>query len=153
VEHFLLGVGTRDDEFDEAERIGTVDKAGEQVLQNPMVNGRKILSDIQFQNARVPRASAPGVGERFVSSKARAAGERVGNEAAFEDRLQDIGESVVHHAVPERRGGDQARFGVDDAEGAVGARAVGAAGDLALEAVQFGFNTTTRSGIIAGASS
>jgi hypothetical protein len=111
-----------------------------------MVNGRKILSDIQFQNAGVPRASAPGVGEGFVSSKAGAAGEGVGNEAAFEDGLEDIGESVVHHAVPERRGGDEARFGVDDAEGAVGARAVGADGELALEAVQFGFEVGPESG-------
>lgn len=144
MEHFLLGVGTRrvgtgDDELDETKRIGTVDHARQQVFQNPMIDRRKVFLDIQFQDARVPRASAPGVGQGFVSPEARAAGERVGNKAAFEDRLYDIRQSVVHHAVPERRGGDEARLGVDDAEGAVGTRPVGSAGELALEAVQFGF--------------
>jgi hypothetical protein len=42
VQHFLLRVGTRDDEFDETERLGTVDHAGQQVSQNLMVDGRKV---------------------------------------------------------------------------------------------------------------
>jgi hypothetical protein len=75
VEHFLLRVGPGDDEADETERIGTADRAGQQVFQNSMVNGREIFSDIQFQNERVSRASAPGVGEGFVGPEARAAGE------------------------------------------------------------------------------
>src|SRR5205814_2681474 len=34
VEHFLPRVGTRDDQLDEAERIRTVDQAGQQVFEN-----------------------------------------------------------------------------------------------------------------------
>jgi hypothetical protein len=64
-----------------------------------------------------------------VSSKAGAAGERVGNEAAFEDRLDNIGESVVHHAVA---GGAAEMRRVLDRSGGQGERrdiAVGQTGD------------------------
>ena len=138
VERFLLGVGTRNYELDETEGIGTVDRAGEQVQAG--FDGRwtqstfaRLVSRRHEYRAQARRAWAMALS----SSKTGAAGERVGNEAAFEDRLDDIGESVVHHAVAEWCGGDGARFGCDDAEGAVGAGAVRAADELALEAEQF----------------
>ena len=61
-----------------------------------------------------------GVGESFVGSESDAACERVGNKAAFEDWLDDIGKRVMDNAVAERRGRDETRFGVDDAEVAIG---------------------------------
>ncbi len=93
--------------------------------------------DIQLQDARVPSAGEPGVCQCFVGPKARAARERVGDEPAFEDRLHHIGESVVHHPIPEWRGGNQARFRIHDPERMIGAGAVTAVDEFTLKPVQF----------------
>ncbi len=80
-----------------------------------------------------------GVGEGFVCAEAGAAGEGEGDEAALKDRLDDVGEGVVDHAVSERGGRNQPWFGVGDGEGAVGAGAVGLVCEFSHEAVDFWF--------------
>ena len=57
-----------------------------------------------------------GAVERGVRAFANAAGIRVVNEAALEDRLDDVAQCVVDHAIAEGRGRDQARLGIVDAE-------------------------------------
>jgi hypothetical protein len=70
--------------------------------------------------------------EGAMGAFAHPAGIGVVNEAALEDRLDDVDQGVVHHPVAKRGGGDDARFRIADGEVEVRPRAVGLSAQLSL---------------------
>ncbi len=57
--------------------------------------------------------------ERPVGALADPVGVGIGDEAALEERLDDVAQRVVDDPVAERGGGDQSPFGLVDVEGVV----------------------------------
>jgi len=120
-----------------------------------MIDGGEIFADIAFQDVRVSGGGLAGALHGEMSAETFAAGEGIREETGLPNGFEDTGECVVDDAIPERRGGDPARFGVANLEGAIGAGAVNAGVELFAEGDEVGFEGEeeggdVRSGAFAG---
>jgi hypothetical protein len=79
-----------------------------------MIYAREKLANIAGENVTKAASEASGAVEGFVRAFADAVCIRVENERLFEDRLDEIAQGVMNHAVAKRRGGDQPLFGIVD---------------------------------------
>ncbi len=73
-----------------------------------MVDGGKELAHVQRQDVGVAAQVVRAAVEGAVRTLALAVGVGVVDEAALEERLDDVDQGVVYNAIAERGGGDQA---------------------------------------------
>src|SRR5271166_2147196 len=127
-QHRVLRVAVVDDQTDQPEGIGVFDLAGDQSLEDLVVDGWEELADIRLENVTVTAGKllAPVYGG--VGAFPLAAGVAVEDERPLEDRLQHAGQSMMHHPVPERGGADLAGLAFVNRERPVGTGTVGLAG-------------------------
>ncbi len=97
------------------------------------------MFQIQFQHIRIlPRKLLCAI-HRRVRAFADAARIRVENKSSFKQRLDDLTQRMMHHAVAKRRGGNQARLGVVNAKRKILARRVRLVFQFRLQARQIFF--------------
>lgn len=87
-----------------------------------------------------------------VSAKAFAAGEGIAGETSFEDRLEDLRQRVMDHAIAEWSGGDLSRLGLEDGECPVRAGLIAAVLEFAFQLEQLRFQVHQERGYIAARS-
>jgi hypothetical protein len=100
----FLRVRSVDDASSQGESGAALEDTREQVLQDGVVDGRKILPDIALEDEWEAHAGGRGGGESFVRAESGSAGIAVGSEPAFESGLDDLSQGMVNHAVPKGRG-------------------------------------------------
>ena len=132
-QHRVLGVAVVDDPVHQPEDIGVFDLAGDQVLEDGVVDRREELADIRLQDVAVTAGELLAAVHGGVGALALAAGVAVVDERPLEDRLQHAGQGVMHDPVPERGGADLAGLPLVDREGAVGTGAIGLGGEFVVE--------------------
>ena len=98
-----------------------------------MVDRRKIAVDVAAQDVGVAVAIALVGLDSAMRTLADPIGEGVVDEAGLEDRLDDRTEGMMHDAVAERRGRNDASFRIVDFEGDVAARPIFAVAKLPLQ--------------------
>ena len=76
----------------------------------------EVLADVELEEEGEPPAEVPGPLQRGDPAFAPAAGERVGDQPALEDRLADVHDRVVQHPLAKTGCRDQPLLGVEDRE-------------------------------------
>jgi hypothetical protein len=113
--------------------------AAEGSFEDGVVNRGEILLHVQLEGVGVtPRPTLVAV-HRRVDALAAPAGVGVVDKTPVQGRFDHVHEGVMHHSVPERRGGDQTRLALVDREQPVRAGLVVACFQLALQRQQVGF--------------
>jgi hypothetical protein len=82
------------------------DEPGELGAQEGVINGGEVLFEVALQHVAPAAGELLAAVERAVRAFAEAVGVSICDEAPFPDRLGDVGERMMHHAVSKRRGGD-----------------------------------------------
>ena len=121
------------DAVDQPQHVRIVEFARQRATQDGVVDRREELLDVALQDVAVAAGERRAAVEGAVRALADAVGVAVGDEAALEDRLDEVAQRVVDDAVAERRGGNQAALGFVDVERDVRAGAVSVREQLFLK--------------------
>ncbi len=140
----VLLIAVVDDEVDEPEGVGAFDFAADDVLEDDMINAGEIFAHVALENVATAAGELDEALEGAVGAVAGAVGVAIGDEAALDGGHDDVAEGMVDNAVPVGGSGDEARLGVEDAEGAVATRSVGVGLELLLEAEEVAFEVVVK---------
>ena len=110
-----------------------------------MVDAAEVAFDIGTQGinglARVltgePLQPGLRLGDALMEAAARSTGIAGGDEAGFPQWLKLGNKAVLQHPITKGQGGDQARLGFVNGEGAIDAAAIAAGVELGLQGEQF----------------
>lgn len=89
-----------------------------------MINGGKVLNDIQSEHVTMAPGEILELIDRLVSPLAKSVGVTVGVKTRFEKRLDDVAKRMVDDAIAERRGADAPALRLVNGEMAVIARTI-----------------------------
>ncbi len=99
---------------DQPQHAGIVRSCGPAALQDGVVDAGKELAHIALQDIGVAAGKLLGAVQGAVGAFADPVGVRISDEAALEDRLDQVAQGVVDDPVAERGGRDQAALGFVD---------------------------------------
>src|ERR1017187_7668836 len=96
----------------------------QQQLKDLVIDRGEILAHIALQHVRKTGGGPFGAIQRPVRSHPHAARIRVLRKAPLKDTLQDLGQGVMPHPAPKRRGRNETGLGLVHAELAIRPRAI-----------------------------
>ncbi len=134
--HGLLGVGAVDDGIGEPQGALARDAAPQVLLQDGVIDRRKVAIDVAAQHLAEAVSEALVAGDGPVGPLAQAVGVAVVDEALLEERPDDGAQGVVDHPVGKGRGGDVSGLGVVNRDLDIAARAPGPRLEVSLQSEQ-----------------
>ena len=111
-----------------------------------MIDAGEKLPQVALQHRGVAARQLLHTLQGAVRALAEASGVGVSDEGTLEDRLDEVAQGMVHHAVAERCGGDEAALGFVDEEVRVGAWTIRVGAQGVLERQQVFFQTVFKGG-------
>jgi hypothetical protein len=133
VEH---ATATRQDQIDQPEDHRVLYLLSQNLPQDRVVDAWKELAEVELEDKREPARELLAMIERSVGSLASSIREALRNEAALEERLDEVAEGVMDDSVAERCRADQAALGLVDEEAAVASGSVRPFAQLGLQCNQ-----------------
>ena len=106
------------------ERLRAADFAPQKRLQNLVVDAWEVFTHVALQRVVAVLHKMRQPVRRCVRPFAFAAGIRIVDKNALEDRLDDIAQRVMHHTVPVGRSAYKPGLGIIDRKGAIISRPV-----------------------------
>jgi hypothetical protein len=135
----FLGVRAIDDGVEQPQRRRTTEAPAKVGLQDLVVDGREVAIDVAPQDMAVAIAEALVPRHSTVGAFADPVGIAVVDEAALEDRPDDVVECMVHNPISEWRRRNHPAFRVVHLEGQIPPRLVCLRVQLPFEPQQLGF--------------
>lgn len=116
--------------------------------QNCIIDAREELPHVARPHVLEPPRELLASVERAMRALTDAIRVRVKDEAALEDRLDEVAQGVVHDTIAKRRGADEPAFGFVDVKAFVGPGAIGLGAQLVLQFKKMVFQTMLECGDI-----
>jgi len=136
VDHLILvrqhALTAADDPLDQPSHRVLRDRLKEQITHDGVIDGRKMLDDIDAQDVAVTPGEELQPVDGFVSPFADPVRVGVGDEPAFKDWLYHVAEGVMDDAISEWRGADSALLRIVDHEVDVAAGPIAEVGQFTL---------------------
>ncbi len=143
---FFLRIAVVDDLAHQPQHVRVLDLAGHQGLEDFVIQRRKELLHVGFQDIAKTAGELLAASHGGVRAFALAAGVGVGDERPLVDRLQHVDQGVVDHPIPIRGRTDLPLLGFVDEEAAVGSRPVGLGGQFLVQLPQLAFEVEVERG-------
>ncbi len=113
-----------ENQIDEPHHLKVADFTRQRGVQNGVIDAGKELAQIKWHGKFVPPRKFLAAIQRTVRAFTDAVGVRVEDKTALEDRRDDIAQRVMHDAVAEIGGADEAALGFVDVKTVVFPRAI-----------------------------
>jgi hypothetical protein len=122
-----------DDLITEREEARVFEASAELSLERLVVNRLEVVVDVELEISAVAPREALGALDGAVKTSIDPTRVAVMNRVALKLWLDHCAEAVMDHSIPKRRGADEARLGVEEQEGVIGAWRVSARAQLGSE--------------------